>query len=249
MGRYGQRRHDPANGVGVNTHTAKAREFFETDAYLTRNPIVPIRARLVAELLSDLRGASVLDLGCGDGSVSRPLLAAGNDVTLVDVAEAMLDRAKQAAIPEGGGKARYVRSDVLEWQPDALYDAVLCIGLLAHVSSPERLLAQAVRATRVGGRCVLQLTDGGRPLGWLLTRYGRLRRREGYRLNELTSRELVALAKEYGLRPVAARRYGLLLPTTGRLPYRWHRWLEGRFARGRLARAGADALLVFRKES
>lgn len=232
----------------MSTHTAKARAFFETDAYLTRNPIVSIRARLVAELLSDLRGGAVLDLGCGDGSVSRPLLVAGNDVTFVDVAEAMLERAKRAAIPDGGGKAKYVRSDVLEWEPDAAYDAVLCVGLLAHVGSPERLVEQAVRATRVGGRCVLQITDRGRPLGWLLTRYGRFRLREGYRLNELTSAELVALAKRYGLRLVATKRYGLLLPTTGRLPYRWHRWLEDRFAGGRLARAGADSLLVFRRE-
>ena len=232
----------------MSAHTAKVRAFFETDAYLTHNPIVSIRARLVAELLSDLRGGAVLDLGCGDGSVSRPLLVAGNDVTLVDVAEAMLERAKRAAMPDGGGKATYVRSDVLEWEPDAAYDAVLCIGLLAHVSSPERLVEQAARATRLGGRCVLQITDRGRPLGWLLTRYGRFRLREGYRLNELASGELVTLAKEHGLKLVATKRYGLLLPTTGRLPYRWQRWLEDRFAGGRLARAGADSLLVFRRE-
>lgn len=233
----------------MHEHTAKAREFFETDAYLTRNPVVAIRTQLVAELLSDLRGARVLDLGCGDGSVSRPLLAAGNDVTLVDVSEAMLDRAKRAVIPEGAGKAEYVQFDVLEWEPDAPYDAVLCIGLFAHVSSPQRLIEQAVKATRAGGRCIFQITDSGRPLGWLLTRYGRFRQREGYRLNELATSELVAFAAAYGLTPIADRRYGLLLPTTGRLPYRWHRWLERRFASGLLSRAGADTLLVFRKDA
>jgi SAM-dependent methyltransferase len=233
----------------MERHTAKVRDFFETDAYLTGNPIVPIRARLVAELLSDLRGGTVLDLGCGDGSVSRPLLVAGNDVTFVDVSEAMLDRARRAIIPPGAGQAQYIRSDALEWEPDGPYDAVLCIGLLAHVSSPQRLLEQAVRATRVGGRCVVQITDSGRTLGWLLTRYGRLRRRQTYRLNEMAAQELVALAGAEGLRPIAARRYGLLLPATGHLPYSWHRSLEEFFAQSFLARAGADALLVFRKES
>jgi ubiquinone/menaquinone biosynthesis C-methylase UbiE len=234
--------------VDVSTHLANVRRFFDSDAYLTRNPIVSIRARLVAEVLSDLRGGKVLDLGCGDGSVSRPLLATGNDVTLVDVSEAMLDRARERAASGVGGKAKYIHSDVLEWQPDSLYDAVLCIGLMAHVSSPERLVEQAMRATRSGGRCVIQFTDRGRPLGWLLTCYARIRRREGYRLNELNGRDVVRLADACGLRLVAARRYGLLLPALGRLPDRWHSWLEARFAQGLPAHAGADALFVFRRQ-
>jgi SAM-dependent methyltransferase len=232
----------------MNAHTAKVREFFDSDAYLTHNPIVRVRARLVAELLSDLRGGRVLDLGCGDGSISQPLLAAGNDVTFVDVSDAMLARAQEAAIPSGGGRAEYVQADVLGWEPESEYDAVLCVGLLAHVASPERALEQAARATRVGGRCVVQITDAGRALGWLLTRYAQVRPRKRYRLNRLSSRDLALLAGRHGLRPIDERRYGLLVPMTGRLPYPWQRSLEERFAHGFLARAGADTLLVLRKE-
>src|SRR5437867_9302947 len=69
VSRFGR---DRVSGGVVNTHTTKVRDFFETDAYLSRNPIVPIRARLVSELLSDLRGGSVVDLGCGDGAFPGP---------------------------------------------------------------------------------------------------------------------------------------------------------------------------------
>jgi SAM-dependent methyltransferase len=225
------------------------RDFFETDAYLARNAILPIRAQLVGQLLSDLHGGRVLDLGSGDGSVSRPLLAAGNDVTLVDFSQAMLHQARQAATPPSGGRVQYVQADVLEWETDTLYDVVLCIGVLAHVDSSDRLLERVAAATRPGGRCILQITDGGRPLGWLLTRYARLRQREGYRLNELTRQQLLSLAAKYGLIPIAARRYGLILPGTGRLPYRWQSWLEDRVASGWLSYVAAGLLVVFQRET
>jgi SAM-dependent methyltransferase len=232
----------------MSTHTPIVRQFFESDSYLVRNPIVAVRARLVADVLSDLRGGRVLDLGSGDGSVSRPLLAAGNDVTLVDFSEAMLRRARQAAPAETAGMVKYVQADVMSWPPGETYDAVLCIGLLAHVTSPVELVERVAAATRERGLCIMQITDGRRPLGWWLTRYGRLRQREGYRLNEMTGPGLIALGATYGLIPVAARRYGFLLPPIGRLPYRWHSWVENRFASGWLANAGAELLLVFRRE-
>jgi SAM-dependent methyltransferase len=227
----------------VAEHTSRVLDYFDTDAYLSGNPLVPIRARLVAELLHGLHGATVLDLGCGDGSISRPLLAGENRLTLVDMSEAMLERARRAT----SGPARFVQADALTWTEDAVYDVVLCIGLVAHVESPAKLVERVAAATRPGGRCIVQITDGGRPHGWVLTRYARLRRREGYRLNELTGRELVDLAAERGLRPLAVRRYGLLIPLTGRLPYRMQSWLEERFSTGLLSRAAAELLVMFEK--
>jgi SAM-dependent methyltransferase len=227
----------------VAEHTSAVLDYFDTDAYLSGNPLVPIRARLVAELLHDLHGATVLDLGCGDGSISRPLLAGENRLTLVDMSEAMLERARHAT----SGATRFVRANALTWTEDAVYDVVLCVGLVAHVESPSKLVERVAAATRPGGRCIVQITDGGRPLGWLLARYARLRRREGYRLNELTGSELVDLAAERGLRPLAARRYGLLIPLTGRLPYRVQSWLEERFSTGLLSRAAAELLVLFEK--
>jgi 2-polyprenyl-3-methyl-5-hydroxy-6-metoxy-1,4-benzoquinol methylase len=217
-----------------------ARDFFETSAYLERNPILRIRAELVSDLLAGFAGGSVLDLGCGDGSISKPL--ATRELTLVDFSSAMIARAR-----ENVPYARHVQADVLEWEPDRTYDVVLALGLLAHVASPDRLLGNVASALVPGGRCVLQITDAGRPLGWFLSRHGRLRQRDGYRLNELTEAELVARAKAHDLHAVASRRYGLLLPGTGRLPRTWHGALERRFASEPLSRLAADVLVLFEK--
>jgi SAM-dependent methyltransferase len=228
---------------------AKGRHgFFEGDAYLANNPIIPIRARFVSELLSDLRNGSVLDLGCGDGSVSRALLDRGNDLTLVDFSEAMLRRAQESEPRSAVGRVRYVHSDILEWKVDRSYDAVLCIGLLAHVASPRRTLELVAAATKPGGRCIVEITNVGRPLGWLLARYGRLRQRQGYPLNELSAENLRDLGESLGLTPIAEQRYGFLVPASGRLPYRWQARLESWFAFTFASHAAAQLLVLFRKE-
>jgi hypothetical protein len=68
-------------------------------------------------------------------------------------------------------------------------------------------------------------------------------------VNEFTARDLIGLAERYQLKTAATRRYGLLLPSTGRLPYRWQLALERRFSAGPLSSVAADALIVFRKMS
>ena len=228
--------------------TTKVHDYFEGGAYLTRDAVLSVRTRLVSDLLADLRGGRVLDLGCGDGSISRPLLAGGNELTLVDFSQAMLDRAQRSEPPDAAGRVHYHCADVLEWNVDSAYDAVLCVGVVAHVRSVPALIRQVGAATKPGGRCIIQITDVGRPLGWLLTRYWRMRRREGYRLNELSYAALSSLAAGCALAPISVRRYGLLLPLTGRLPHGWQRTLERWFACTALSRAGSEALVVFQKE-
>jgi len=222
--------------------------YFASGDYLAGNPLIPIRAELVAQLLADVRDGRVLDLGCGDGAISRPLLGAGNRLTLVDFSAAMLERARERT-PDGA-PVEFVEADILQYVAAAPYDAVICVGVLAHVPDVPRAISVVAEAVRPGGLAVLQLTDDASVAGWLLGRYYALRSRQRYRLGRTRLPDIVRAAAERGLTVRESRRYGLLVPGLGRLPGD----LEGRVERvvafhPRLAAAGAEILVSFVKRS
>lgn len=220
------------------------RAFFDTRSYLECNAIIPVRALIVAEMLAQVGDSHVLDLGCGDGSISRPLLARGNRLTLVDFSPSMLESARAGT--RLGAPVEFIQATIQDYVPSELYDAVICVGVLAHVGSVEQVIARAASAMAPGGLCVLQITDNASRLGRLLNRYYRRRGRERYPLNELTLAALVAIAARHGLAYRQARRYGLLLPGLGRLPHGWERRLEEMVGTSvSLSRVGAEVVVCF----
>jgi SAM-dependent methyltransferase len=220
--------------------------FFDTGAYLRENPIISIRAKLVDELLGGLGSACVLDLGCGDASVSLPLLARGNRLTLVDRSGTMLEHAR-GLTPEGA-PVDFVQADIFTYAPGHLYDAVLCVGVLAHVTSVEAAIARVSSALRPQGLAIIQITDEGQWLGRFLNRYSHLRRRWSSRANDISLPELASLARGHELEIIGIRRYGLELPGSGHLPFRVRAGLEGVAARRGFSRLAGEVLALFEKE-
>jgi ubiquinone/menaquinone biosynthesis C-methylase UbiE len=104
------------------------------------------RALDVAEVR---RGERVLELGCGTGGLTRKLLERGTSVTAVDWSEPMLRSARRRA-----PGARFVRSEITAYAPNAEYDLVLLAFVLHEVSLEDRALALGVarRALAKGGR-------------------------------------------------------------------------------------------------
>ena len=85
----------------------------------------------IEDLIGLLRpGARVLDLGCGAGvPACRDLVAAGFEVTGVDISAVQADRAR-TLVPE----ATFVCSDMVAWDcPPAHFDAIISLYALIHV--------------------------------------------------------------------------------------------------------------------
>jgi ubiquinone/menaquinone biosynthesis C-methylase UbiE len=127
-------------------------------------------------------GADVLDVPCGFGRHSIPLVAAGRRVVGVDRSQTLLDEARRRA---GGERwPKLVRADYRELPfADASFDAALnlftSLGYLGD-EQDERALAEIGRVLRPGGRLVIEtmhrdlLVTGWREQDWQLVGEGRL---------------------------------------------------------------------------
>jgi SAM-dependent methyltransferase len=93
-------------------------------------------------------GSRLLDVACGPGFVSEAAAARGAQPTGVDVAAAMVERARLRR-PD----LTFVVGDALQLPfPDGSFDAVTMNFGILHVSQPERALAEATRVLVPGGR-------------------------------------------------------------------------------------------------
>jgi SAM-dependent methyltransferase len=99
------------------------------------------RARVLAEMLAARipPGASVLDIGCGDGTIGR-LIADARPDTRVEGVELM-------ARPECRIPCRVFDGTTLP-VPDASYDVCLFVDVLHHTTDPRPLLREARRVAR-----------------------------------------------------------------------------------------------------
>jgi trans-aconitate methyltransferase len=114
-------------------------------------------ARAVFDLLGDVRGRTVLELGCGAGHYTRLLLAAGaSRVVAVDLSPAMLSAAPTE-------RTIRVRADAARVALRAPAGAVLAAGLLEFVDDPAAVLANARRNAAAGTPLVLLVPGGGLP--------------------------------------------------------------------------------------
>lgn len=111
----------------------------------------------LAALLPDLRGACLLDAGCGTGLYARWLAEQGAAVTGIDLSPDMVQRAREhcAGLP--------VRLDVgsilaLPYA-DASFDGALACYVLHYVPDQRAVLAELARVLRPGGFLLLSLEN------------------------------------------------------------------------------------------
>lgn len=101
-------------------------------------------------------GITVLDLCCGHGNVSGGLVEAGAQVTGLDFSPAMLEMAR-AAVPE----AQFVEGDAMALGfDDASFEAVTIGFGMPHVPDPPKVVAEARRVLRSGGRLAFSVWCG-----------------------------------------------------------------------------------------
>jgi SAM-dependent methyltransferase len=118
------------------------------------NPLPALEEPLVAELIGEAAGRSVLDLGCGTGRHALRLASAGADVTAVDFSDGMLAEARRKP---GSERIRFVVHDLHDPLPmsDGTFDLVVSGLVLEHLRDLPAFFAEARRVLRPGGRMVV----------------------------------------------------------------------------------------------
>jgi magnesium-protoporphyrin O-methyltransferase len=115
-----------------------------------------MRALILAQLPQDLRGARVLDAGCGTGALSVALAARGAEVVAVDIAPQLIAIARER-VPEGlRARIHLVAGDMMDPALGA-FDHVVAMDSMIYYGAADiaRLLGSA--APRVSGRFVFTL--------------------------------------------------------------------------------------------
>ena len=112
----------------------------------------PARLGYVADRVQ-LRGARVLDVGCGGGLLSEALAEAGADVTAIDLAPDLLKIARLHGL-ESGIRVDYrqVSAEALATEMPGAFDAITCMEMLEHVPDPASILRACATLLRPGGR-------------------------------------------------------------------------------------------------
>jgi ubiquinone biosynthesis O-methyltransferase len=158
-----------------------------------------LEGELILELLGDVSGYGVLDIGCGDGEFALELTKRGAVVTGIDSSPAMIDAAKRRAAQHNADITFQVATAEHLPFPAEQFDVVTAITILCFVEDAAPVFREVARVLRPGGRIVIgelgkwsTWAAARRVRAWLgspLWRQGRF----------WTARELRDLASQAGL--------------------------------------------------
>lgn len=233
------------------------KELFEDTAlYLTYDYNLQIRKENLVALTKDLKYDSVLDMPCGTGSISLPLLKNAKTLTLIDISSNMLSIAKSNIPDDEKHKVTFINDDFfnIDIKPNT-YDLVICLGLLAHVNSPEQLLNKLSHIISPGGHLIIQNTDSAHFYSYLIRFYLGLKNiisKQPYKLNKVKGAFLEQKVSKNGLRLIKTFRYnqsflGFSNLFTNEKKYKLTRQFFGTVDKNKHAKWGSDVTYLFKK--
>ncbi len=108
-----------------------------------------MRALMLSRLPTDLRGARVLDAGCGTGAMAAELAARGAEVLAIDISARLIDIAK-ARMPAGlPGRVSFRAGDMLD-PALGTFDHTVAMDSLIYYSRPDLEAALSALQARTG---------------------------------------------------------------------------------------------------
>ena len=117
------------------------------------NPLIALEEPVFDELVGDVSGKRILDVGCGTGRHSLRLARRGAHVSAIDFSTGMLDKAR---VQPGAEHINFIQHDLHTPFPfdDQSFDLVVCALVLDHIHKLAPFFAQLRRVCAPNGRIV-----------------------------------------------------------------------------------------------
>ena len=112
--------------------------------------------------------ARILDVGCGNGVISRHLGKFDFNVTGIDVSDKTIEKANALNTLSN---VMFVRKSAEELMASGeQYDAIICSEVLEHLDHPEALLEVLNKTLSVNGKLIITVPNGKGPRESLVTK-------------------------------------------------------------------------------
>jgi SAM-dependent methyltransferase len=135
---------------------------YEAHGNTTGFTSVPERVNKARKLFSALPPGKVLDVGCGDGFILKPLVG-HHEVHGVDISEIAVGQANAAGVKA----KKHDLEDPLPYE-NATFDAIFCGETIEHQVDTDWLLSEINRVLKPGGHLVLTYPNIRTPVGILM---------------------------------------------------------------------------------
>lgn len=243
-----------SNGLHVNDNKI-VKSFAEPNWYIQNFAAnIRIRAETVATLLEGVALDRIIDVGCGDGSLSIPLVLRVKHVTYLDQSAAMLNLVASRIGQPNSVEVLYINKGFMEAElPEAGYDLVICAGVLAYVQDVGSFLKKIRSIMRPGGMLILECTDAYHFVSRMVRLYrgitGLLKPKRFVTYRHRAS-EVVAATEAQGLHLNRTFCYLYNLPILEKLlsnqtTYKWVRRIFGDVMNNRRAWLGKEYIFYF----
>jgi SAM-dependent methyltransferase len=126
---------------------ANPNQSWNPDSYARNARFVSDLGAPVIELLTPRGGERILDLGCGDGALTKKLADMGCDVVGVDSSAPQVEACRRLGLDARVADGEHLRFD-------ADFDAVFSNAAIHWMKPPDDVIAGVWRALRPGGRFV-----------------------------------------------------------------------------------------------
>jgi len=123
--------------------------------YKILHKLNPLRLKFIADRV-DIKGSTILDIGCGGGLLSEELAKEGGIVTSIDASEKTILVAKNHA-KESKLNIDYQCTTLEEYTKKVKkkFDFIICFELIEHVPDPKELLTNINSASKKNSKVFL----------------------------------------------------------------------------------------------